>query len=227
MLKRISFTMAVVYGLIIIATISTLDFLIILTYRQEQLDKNQDRQIAFAEIIGNVVKDKLDDIMELNGTMRENSAKLDGRVLIVNKENKVLADNYAYYIGKQLDNDEVVRVIESKEQAIQYYHMDNQNIMIVATPILENKQLTGVVLISVSVDQIYQDVKDLEHQVIIISVIACIIAIFLSFIFGRKLSSPIEKLTAASEEILRGKLDTKVDIVRNDEIGKLQEEIHW
>lgn len=221
MFKKISFTMAVVYGLIIVVAISTLDILIIMNYKQDQLEKNQARQIMFAEIIANVVKDKLDDSMELNGTVRENSAKLDGRVLIINDQKRVLADNFAYYIGKQLDNDEAAKAIESKEQVIQYYNVDNQNIMIVAAPILVSKQLKGVVLISVYVDHIYKDVRDLGNQVMIISAIACAIAIFLSFMLGRKLSMPIVKLTLASEEILKGKLDTKVDIVRKDEIGRL------
>lgn len=221
MFKKISITMAVVYGLIIIVAISTLDLLIILNYKQDQLEKNQARQIMFAEIIANVIKDKLDNSMELNGTVRENSAKLDGRVLIINTQSKVLADNFSYYIGKQLDSDEVARAIESKEQIIRYYNVDNQNIMIIAAPILEGKELKGVVLISVYVDHIYQDVRDLANQVIIISAIACVIAILLSFMLGRKLSSPIEKLTLASEEILKGKLDTNVDIFRKDEIGLL------
>lgn len=221
MFKKISITMAVVYGLIIVIAISTVDILIILNYKQDQLEKNQARQVMFAEIIANVVKDTLDDTMQLNGIVRENSTKLDGRVLIVNTQKKVLADNFAYYIGKKLDNDEVARAIESKEQIIQYYKADNQNIMIVAAPILVSKQLEGVVLISVYVDHIYKDVRDLANQVIIISIIACAIAIFLSFMLGRKLSQPIEKLTLASEEILKGKLDIKVDIVRKDEIGRL------
>lgn len=221
MFKKISFTMAVVYGLIIVVAISTVDILIILNYKQDQLEKNQARQIMFAEIIANVVKDKLDDSMELNGTVRENSTKLDGRVLIINSQKKVLADNFAYYIGKQLDKDEATRAIESKEQIIQYYNVENQNIMIVAVPILEGHELRGVVLISVYVDHIYQDVRDLANQVMIISTIACAIAIYLSFMLGRKLSRPIEKLTLASEEILKGKLDTKVDIIRKDEIGRL------
>lgn len=221
MFKKISITMAVVYGLIIVVAISALDFLIILNYKQDQLEKNQARQIMFAEIIANVIKDKLDNSMELNGTVRENSAKLDGRVLIINTQNKVLADNFSYYIGKQLDSDEAARAIESKEQIIRYYNVDNQNIMIIAAPILEGKELKGVVLISVYVDHIYQDVRDLAKQVIIISAIACVIAILLSFMLGRKLSRPIEKLTLASEEILKGKLDTNVDIFRKDEIGLL------
>ena len=219
MFKKISITMAVVYGLIIVVAISTLDILIILNYKQDQLEKNQARQFMYTEIMANVVKDKLDDTMELNGIVRENSARLDGRVLIINNQKRVLADNFAYYIGKQLDSDEAARAIESKEQIIQYYNVDNHNIMIVAAPILVSKELRGVVLISVYVDHIYKDVRDLTNQVIFISAIACAIAILLSFMLGRKLSRPIEKLTLASEEILKGKLDTTVDIIRKDEIG--------
>lgn len=233
MFKRISLTMAVVYGLIIIAAISSLDILIVLNYKQDQLEKNEARQLMFADIIANVVRGKLDNTMELNGTLRESSTKLEGRVLVINPDKKVLADNYAFYIGKQLDSEEANRVITSKEQVTKYYQVDKQNIMIVASPILENKKLLGVVLISVYVDHIYQDTRDLAEQVVMISALASVFAMLLSFLFGRKLARPIEKLTAASEEILKGKLDTKVDIVRKDEIGrladtfnKMSEELH-
>lgn len=233
MFKRISLTMAVVYGLIIIAAIMVLDVLIILNYKQDQLEKNEARQLIFGDIIANVVRDKLDDTMELNGILRESSAKLEGRVLVINPDKKVLADNYTFYIGKQLDSDELNRVIESKEQVTAYYRVDNQNIMIAAVPILQSKQLLGVLLISMYVDPIYQDTRDLAKQVVAISALAGVFAMFLSFLFGRKLAYPIEKLTAASEEILKGKLDTKVDIMRKDEIGrladtfnKMSEELH-
>ncbi|MDF2520424.1 MAG: hypothetical protein K0R84_1052 [Clostridia bacterium] len=223
MFKKISLTMAVVYGLIIIAAISTLDLLIILNYRQEQLDKNEAKHILFAEIISNVVKDTLDDTMELNGTIRENSAKLEGRVLVVNNDNKVLADNYAYYIGKQITSSEVDRARESKEQVIEYYQVDGTNIMIAAVPILVSKEVKAVVLISAYIDDILKDIQDLTRLTIGVSILACIISVGLSLILGRKLSQPIEELTAASEEILKGNLNTKVDIDRQDEIGKLAE----
>lgn len=223
MFKKISLTMAVVYGLIIIAAISTLDLLIILNYRQDQLEKNEAKHVMFAEIISNVARDKLDDTMELNGTIRENSSKLEGRVLVINNDNKVLADNFAYYIGKQITSAEVNKARESATQAVQYYKVDDTNIMIVAVPILVNKEVKSIVLISAYIDDILKDINDLTRLIVIVSLLACTIAVYLSLILGRKLSRPIEELTAASEEILIGNLNTKVDIIRQDEIGKLAE----
>lgn len=223
MFKKISLTMAVVYGLIIIIAISSLDFLVIVNYRREQLDKNQARQVLFAEIIANIVKDKLDNTMELNGTVRENSQKLEGRVLVINNDDKVLADNFAYYIGKQVKSNEAQLAREGKEQAVEYYNVDDTNIMIAAVPIMNNKEVVGTVLISTYIDHILTDIRDLTRLVIIVSALACLLAVYLSFLLGHKLSQPIEKLTAASEEILQGKLGAKADIQRKDEIGKLAE----
>lgn len=223
MFRKISLTMALVYGLIIIVAISTLDLLIILNYKQDQLEKNEAKHIMFAEIISNVAKDKLDNTMELNGSIRENSSKLDGRVLVINNDNKVLADNFAYYIGKQISSKEVDKARESQAQTVEYYKVDNTNIMIVAIPIIINKEVKSVVLISAYIDDILKDVQDLTRLTLGISLLACIMAVWLSLVFGKKLSKPIEELTAASEEILIGNLNTKVDIIRQDEIGKLAE----
>jgi signal transduction histidine kinase len=95
--------------------------------------------------------------------------------------------------------------------------------MTVTTPIKYNDEIKGATVISVSIDSIFEDIQDLKRQLILISFIAGILAVMLSFFMGNKLSKPIEKLTIASEEIRKGKLDVRVDINRKDEIGRLAE----
>jgi two-component system sensor histidine kinase BaeS len=47
------------------------------------------------------------------------------------------------------------------------------------------------------------------------------VSIILSFIFSKKLTDPIKRLTAASKEISEGNIKSRVFISGNDEIGKL------
>ncbi len=223
MFRKISLTMAFTYGLIIIVTIALLNVILIYTYQENQIAKNEDKYVQYANIIANIAKDKLEDTMTLNGAIRENSRGIEGRVLVLTGEGKVLADNYTYYIGKYVSNDEVKKVMAKKQKAIGYYIEDNRHIMTVVVPIAQNRTSAGLVLISTYVDRLFEDIRELRNQAAAISLLAAILAIVLSYVFGKRISGPVEKLTIASEEILKGKLDTKVDIQRADEIGKLAE----
>lgn len=221
MFRRISMTMAFTYGLIIIGTIALLNVLLVYTYQENQISKNEDKYVQFANIIANISKDKLEDTMTLNGIIRENSRGIEGRVLVLNGEGKVLADNYTYYIGKNVSNEEINRVLANEQKAIGYYMEDNRQIMTAVVPIAQNRSDKGLVLISTYVDWLFKDIRELRNQAALISFIAVLLAIVLSYFLGKRISSPVEKLTAASEEILKGRLDTRVDIRRADEIGIL------
>ena len=221
MFRRISLTMAFTYGLIIIGTIALLNVLLVYTYQEKQISKNEDKYVQYANIIANITKDKLEDTMTLNGIIRENSRGIEGRVLVLNGEGKVLADNYTYYIGKHVSNEEINRVLANEQKAIGYYMEDNRQIMTAVVPIAQNRSDKGLVLISTYVDWLFEDIRELRNQAALISFIAVLLAIVLSYFLGKRISSPVEKLTAASEEILKGRLDTRVDIQRADEIGRL------
>lgn len=223
MFKKISITLAVIYGLVIIATIVLFDVTFIYAYQKKTIDKNEAKNVIYGNIISNIGKGKFDNLLVLNQEMRENCENIDGRVLILNNESIVLADKYGTYLGKQIKNSDISKAIELGVNTIGYYLEDNHRIMTVTTPIKYNGEIEGATVISVFIDSIFEDIQDLKKQLIIISFIAGILAVMLSFYMGNKLSKPIEKLTKASEQIRRGKLDVRVDIKRKDEIGKLAE----
>lgn len=223
MFKRISMTMTVVYGLIIIVTIISLDITFIYAYQKKLQDKNESKNVTYGNIISNLEKDKFEDLLLLNQSMRENSAHIDGRVLILNAEGIVLADKYEADLGKKIKNNYINQSISHGIETIGYYREGTHRIMIVSTPIKYRNMIEGAAVISVFLDSIFTDIQDLKKQLFVISMFASIFAIAFSFYMGNKLSKPIEKLTKATEAIRLDKLDTRVDIKRNDEIGKLAE----
>lgn len=221
MFRKLSINLAVIYGLIIVITIITLDSILIYTYEKNQFQKNEAKYLSYGSIISNLAIEDIDDILDLNRTIKNYSQNIEGRVLILNKEKMVIGDVFNNYIGTRISNNEILRTIDKKAKALGYYSKDNENIMMVTAPIIDNDQLKGLVLISTSINHIYKDVDDLTRQTIVISGAAGIFAILLSLYFGKRISRPVEKLTTASNMILNGDLNTKVDIIRKDEIGRL------
>lgn len=72
--------------------------------------------------------------------------------------------------------------------------------------------------------------KDTSDEAIIAVLFAAFLAISLSFItmvqFTKRIIEPAEKLTATVNQIGRGRLDLKIDISTNDEIGELSREFN-
>lgn len=233
MLKKISTRMAFAYGAIIVITILIIDIVLIFSYQDRQLSKNLSRQIEYGYFIAGIAGEHIKDTGTLNRVLQDYTKSVEGRVIVMDNKGRVLADKYAEYFGKTLKNSVIDRAIKDKVSQTGYAKQDNHHIMLVAVPIKDSRGLMGLILISTYLDSIIKDIYDLKIQVILISFLACMLAVILAWRLGCKISKPIEVLTSASEAIRDGKLDMQVEIKRTDEIGKLadtfnrmSEEIH-
>lgn len=213
--------MAFTYGLIIIITISILGSTILFSYQKGQFKKNEAKNILYGNVIANIIKDELDDTMSLNGIIRENSQNFEGRVLVLDKQGKVLADKYGALVGKSISNAEIKNTLENNINSLGYYKDNKHNIQIITIPIINGVESKGILLISTYTDQIIEDIINLKSLIIIFSILSVLFAVVLSLIFGNMISRPIEKLEVTAEQIIRGNLNVKVDIKRKDEIGRL------
>lgn len=69
--------------------------------------------------------------------------------------------------------------------------------------------------------EIFAPVAKLRTRVIVASLVALILAIFLGFLIAKNFSDPIDKLAVAAAQIGTGRLNTRVEVKSNDEIGRL------
>ncbi|MCQ1528408.1 sensor histidine kinase [Lutispora saccharofermentans] len=221
MLKKISTRMAFAYGAIIVITILIIDIVLIFSYQDRQLSKNLSRQIEYGYFIAGIAGEHIKDTGTLNRVLQDYTKNVEGRVIVMDNKGRVLADKYAEYFGKTLKNSVIDRAIKDKVSQTGYAKQDKHHIMLVAVPIKDSRGLMGLILISTYLDSIIKDIYDLKIQVILISFLACMLAVILAWRLGCRISKPIEVLTSASEAIRDGKLDMQVEIKRTDEIGKL------
>lgn len=64
---------------------------------------------------------------------------------------------------------------------------------------------------------------NLRNALLLFAVIACGLALLLSFIIAHRLSRPIVRLVEATQEVKAGNLETRVPVVSRDEIGRLSQ----
>lgn len=151
---------------------------------------------------GNLLNSK--DTNLLDSELSVLSNVYNGRLLIVDSDFRIVKDTYDLDIGKTSTSKEVISCFEDKQGNT---HFDSANNYIeVTVPISEagSNQIQGVLVASVSTNEIVQTVRYLENQ----GILVVAIVIFLVLIFGYFLSvllvKPFRNVTKAIEDVTDG-----------------------
>ena len=112
-------------------------------------------------------------------------------------------------------------------------HLKDRNYEIVKSPFIEqtvfkytypiyfSSILWGWIHIDLSLDEYNRKINAMYEQFVYFASIMLFTALLLSYFIARMVSSPIVKLNEITNEISNGKLNIRVDIKTNDEIGTL------
>lgn len=143
----------------------------------------------------------------------------DGRVIIIDRNCKIIKDTYAISEGKTIISEEVI--LGMRGQTFANYDADNRYIEVI-TPIVDPKAseepeeepeegerptenlAQGVMLISVSTDNIATNVGILQSQATTLQVLAMVILIVIAWGLARVLVKPFERVTTAIRETKEG-----------------------
>ena len=134
----------------------------------------------------------------------------NGRIAIIDEDFKVVTDTYDIDIGKTSVSKEVINCFESGQGTSQY---DDRNDYIIMTfPIEVKSQVKGVLLISVSTNEIAQNARLLENRGLTVTVIASFVMLILGYILAGILVRPFMRVTHAIEDVTDGYQDEAISV---------------
>jgi len=151
----------------------------------------------------------------VNAELEQLSEIYDGRILIVNSDYRVIKDTYDLSVGKYMISEEIVQSF-GKESVSQYD--DKDNYIEVTTPLIEqtvvrnsedNKEehrerVVGVMLTSVSTEEIAETIAILWKRANIISVIITILIVVVAYVMSRRVVRPFNSMSNAIDAIQEG-----------------------
>lgn len=149
------------------------------------------------------------------------SIELKSRVMISDRNGKILIDSFDTLEGERLNEEELSLALLGKNVANQHYLQKYGRVIYVAVPIISKGRILGAVFISSSLEEIFSNIKGTMHKFMVLSFFSLAITAFISFIFADIISKPIEKLTEAARRMAQGKFNQKVEVYGNDEISDL------
>jgi two-component system OmpR family sensor kinase len=220
MKHKLSYRLAVTYGLIFIFAVAIVDIALAYVYRTSQLKKNENYYMNLCSILSSMAENSI-KITNYIATGEGLADQKNGRVLLVDTTGRVLLDSGDELAGTHMTNPEFRKTVQYGEPAVGYYTHDNKGMAMFSYPVSISGRVNAVVLVSVYIQDIYDDINRFALVITAISIIVIIIVVAVSVIVGRRLSDPITRLTGAVNEIYKGNMETAVEVKRNDEIGVL------
>lgn len=146
------------------------------------------------------------------------SSLYDGRVLIIDRNLKIIKDTYEINVNKTIISEEVIRCFQG--ESLSNYDRENGYIEII-TPIIENsptlegtenKTVVGVMITSISNDSIVSTMEILNRKAIILETMMIIVILGLAFILSGTLTRPFSRVTDAINEVKAGYSDETISV---------------
>lgn len=227
-MKRLSFRFTMVFGIMVFISCVIVDSLLIFTYYKKELKQLEDNIQKNGNIIASF-RAYYGDSLELMDLVNRYEENMSGRILILNDDGEVIIDSQDILVGELISNKEIRKTQETKTMASGYYYSNGKKMLMMTIPVFqpvgtyyrELNYRDGMVLISVYVQDVIENVWDYGKKVLEFSLIIWIAIIILSCWAGYCVEKPVKKLIDASKRILEGDLKVQVNIDRKDEIGIL------
>lgn len=207
--------------LLILVILLPLGFVVNQTFSNFYFNKVQEQVEEASERYANSI-DSLDnqqlEVFELLASVTEQE------IVIVNNQGAVVANSGvpSLSLGENLRSNEFdVLTNDSVIQSVYYDEDNNNRYMNIGRPIYSGNELIGGIFVMASIEDLYQSLNLIKKSIILAGVGAVFLALGLTFILSRKLSSPLIEMEKATRRIATGELDTRISNESKDEIGSL------
>lgn len=158
--------------------------------------------LANTIISGNYLHDT--DSGVINSELSLLGTVYSGRILIIDSQFKVIKDTFDLDTGKTSVSKEVISCFQTGSGSTHYD--DANNYIEITTPITELRQdsPSGVLVMSISTNEIAQTVHELENMGILVSAFVIVAVLILGVLLSGWIVAPLHKVTKAIEDVTDG-----------------------
>ena len=145
----------------------------------------------------------------------------DGRIMVINKNLKVITDTYELSEGKTIISEEVIKCFLGMNATHYdpehgYIELTTPIVNTVAVPNTENgtteSRIEGVMLTSISTAGIMAMMKGLHRNALLVEMVMSIVILALAMILANVLTRPLERVTKAINEVKAGYSNESISV---------------
>lgn len=196
------------------------------------LGKNINERIEFLKVQSNVIANQSDSYINtlqvneysnnyVNTLIKKYSISIDSRIMILDSYGYIIVDSNDIDIGGNIIRLDEVKSALNGIEASNIYRFKKSKFTYIASPILKNNNVTGILFISSNIDNIYDDIHSTMSIILFISILSIIFTGFISIIFADFISKPIVSLNKSVKNISGQNDIIQINNVKIDEIAQL------
>lgn len=229
----IRFRLTASFLAIILAVMAIISFFLFSTLERYYIDNFTNNLERSGFLAANFVAGQLTgqvNSVRLSVLAENMSRQSQARVLFTDRQALVVGDSIRVggLLNQVLEHEDVVSALNGNvSSSIGYSDRIEQTVMQMAVPVKEeNDQVTGVVFLSASLEEVYRTLNDIRRFLFLATVLAMAVVGGGSVALARRFTGPIEELTVAARRMAEGKLDQHLEVRSGDEIGRLADQFN-
>jgi signal transduction histidine kinase len=161
------------------------------------------------------------DVSALANTSLQLGTQLDTRVRLLNRQGIVLVDSAPSATDSDLHSDPLVARALQGQYASRVDTTGETPAVAVAMPVLVEEQVIGVAYLSQSLHDVLTVLNDLRARLLLSTLLALALSACVGWWLSRRITRPVQQLTAAAEAVAQGQFDQAVPVHSRDELGRL------
>ncbi len=144
-------------------------------------------------------------------------------VIILDPHGKVVMHSDLSEVGKTYRDSLSIAAVNSKAPGCSHTSLSEkeESLFDIFAPIQVSDVRLGTARLGYSYLAVEKVIAEARHQIFIIGIVTTIIGGVVAYLLASFISSPIRRITDATEKVANGDLNTPLTIKRNDEIGTL------
>ncbi len=163
-------------------------------------------------------------LQQLDTFCRETGRKVSTRITVIEFDGTVICDSERDYrlMQNHANRPEIEQSLTGNTGTSQRYSTTTrQQMLYVAIPIWEERQIRGVLRVSKPLSAIDNELQSLFARVIAAIIVVIAFASFVTLILARKISQPLEQMKLDSMRFAHGDFSRKIMVSGSDEIVSL------
>lgn len=147
----------------------------------------------------------------INAEVEQLAGMLDGRIMVIDNTFKIVKDTYVLEQEKTIVSEEVIKCFKGTNTS---KYMKKDNYISLTVPITDTitKETIGVILVSMSTDNIKDSIVILQQKATVLQLGMGIVILTLAFYLARILVKPFARVSNAIEALNEGYINEKISV---------------
>ncbi len=227
MFQTIRWRIAWPFVLLILIAMTALGILISNFVRQIYLSNLEARLTSEARMVGDVLKPVLlssDQQAGLDTIAKHWASVVDARVTIITVDGTVLGESHEdrATMDNHLSRPEVAAALKAGSgSSNRFSHTVGYQMMYTAVAVTDNEKVVGIIRISIPLDQVELNVRQLQGVLVSTTILVTLLAILIASLISIRISQPLRNLTRDIQQLSPGNNNVGIISSKTDEIGQL------